>query len=117
MEELLTTINLLKKDFSYDKISDYQNLLLIIYNSLFIYEDELTSDIKYKIYELLSTVINNIEDNQYYYSSDIRSKEEDIELLESLLIPYYLKEGINPRYDRVPNKKNNHIKNIERLKK
>jgi hypothetical protein len=37
--------------------------------------------------------------------------------LESLIIPYYLKDGINPRYDRILGKDNKHKKNIERLKK
>lgn len=115
-EQLLATIDMLKKDFSYDEINDYQNLLLIIYNSLFIYEDELTSNVKYKIYELLSTVINNIEEHKYFTSKE-EPIEDKIKMLESFLIPYYLQNGINPRYDRIPKKDNKHIKNIERLKK
>lgn len=116
-EELLTVINTLKDNFSYDDISDYQNLLLIIYNSIFLYEDELTSDVKYKIYEALSTVISNVELIQKNSTSNCRNKQEDILLLESLIIPYYLKDGINPRYDRILGKDNKHKKNIERLKK
>ena len=50
-EELITIIEQLKNNFSYDDISDYQNLLLIIYNSIFLDEDHLTSDLKYKIFE------------------------------------------------------------------
>lgn len=115
-KELLTIIESLKTDFSYDKISDYQNLLLILYNSLFVYEDELTSDLKYKIYELLSTVINTTEKNQYYNLDKSQDLTEDFKTLE-FLIPMYLRDGINPRYNRIPSKNKRHINNIERLKK
>lgn len=116
-ETLIPAIEILKKDFCYDKVSDYQNLLLIIYNSLFIYEDELTSDVKYKIYETLANIIYNIEDNKYYLLEDkIQSKNDNIKLLEQLLIPFYLQNGINPRYDRIPRKNPKHPQNIERLK-
>lgn len=116
IDTLLTTIDSLKKNFSYDDVTDYQNLLLIIYNSLFLYEDNLTSDVKYKIYEALSTIINNIEENQYYNINIQKTKDDDIKLLERLLIPFYLRDGINPRYDRIPKKDPKHPKNIERLK-
>lgn len=97
-QELILIIENLKNNFSYDNISDYQNLLLIIYNSIFLNEDLLTSDIKYKIFEALSTIINNIQIQKNNEKEKI-NKEEYLELLEQIIIPYYLQNNeIKPRY-------------------
>lgn len=91
-EELITIIEQLKNNFSYDDISDYQNLLLIIYNSIFLDEDHLTSDLKYKIFETLSTIINNI---QIRKNNEIMTKsvEEYVNILEQIIIPYYMRNN------------------------
>lgn len=96
-QELITIIEQLKNDFSYEDIFDYQNFLLIIYNSLFLDEDHLTSDIKYKIFETLSTIINNIQ-LQKETNNNI-DKETNLNILKQVFIPYYLQNGeIRPRY-------------------
>ena len=97
-QELILIIENLKDNFSYDNISDYQNLLLIIYNSIFLNEDLLTSDIKYKIFEALSTIINNIQIQKDNEKEKI-NKEEYLELLEQIIVPYYLQNNeIKPRH-------------------
>jgi len=54
---------------------------LIIYNSIFLDEDHLTSDLKYKIFETLSTIISNI---QIQKNNEIMTKsvEEYVNILE-----------------------------------
>lgn len=101
-EELVRILKSLKEDFSYSDISDYQNLLLIIYNSLFLYEDELTSDIKYRIYETLSTIISNIEKLNHEQGNCCNNakanKANDLAVLDYVLTPFYMQNGIRPRY-------------------
>ena len=95
--ELIFILEQLKNNFSYNDISDYQNLLLIIYNSLFLEEDNLTSEIKYKIFETLSTIINNITIQKEAEINTI-NKEDALKLLEKVFIPFYMKDNITPRY-------------------
>lgn len=97
-EELILILEQLKNNFSYGEISDYENLLLIIYNSLFLDEDNLSSIIKYKIFETLSTFINII---QMHKDNEINkiNKEENLALLEKVFIPFYMRDNnIRPRY-------------------
>lgn len=97
-QELMTLIEQLKENFSYEDISDYQNLLLIIYNSIFLNEDYLTSDLKYKIFETLSTIIHNIQIQKENNINNI-DKEQNLEILNQIFIPYYLRDNeVRPRY-------------------
>ena len=96
-QELITIIEQLKNNFEYNNISDYQNLLLIIYNSIFLNEDILTSDLKYKIFEALSTIINNIQLQKN--NENNLNTEEYLDILEQIILPYYMKNNtITPRY-------------------
>lgn len=96
-DELIAIIEDLRDNFLYEDISNYENLLLIIYNSLFLNEDILTSDIKYKIFETISTIIHTIQKQKENNKNKI-NKEESLILLERLFIPYYLKDKIKCRY-------------------
>lgn len=97
-EELILILEQLKNNFSYGDPSDYENLLLIIYNSLFLDEDNLSSNVKYKIFETLSTIINIIQINKNNEEEKI-DKEKNLELLEKIFIPFYMKDNnIRPRY-------------------
>lgn len=96
-EQLILILEQLKNNFSYGNNEDYENLLLIIYNSLFLDEDNLSSNVKYKIYETLATFINIIQCNKDNEKFMI-DKETNLKLLERIFIPFYLKDGIRPRY-------------------
>ena len=97
-EELISILEQLKNNFSYGNIQDCENLLLIIYNSLFLDEDNLTSNVKYKIFETLATIINIIQINKDNEKNKI-DKEQNLKLLERIFIPFYLRDNhIRPRY-------------------
>lgn len=92
-EQLITIIEQLKDNFIQGDTETYENLLLIIYNSIFLNEDDLTSSVKYKIFETLATIINTI--NQQKMAQEYKiNKEENLEMIEKVLIPFYMKNGI-----------------------
>ena len=59
-QKIINLLTRIKREFDINDINDSQNLLLIIYNSMFIYEEQLNSELKYKIYDVLSYVIDKI---------------------------------------------------------
>lgn len=93
-EQLIMIIKQLKDNFTYGDIEAYENLLLIIYNSIFLNEDNLTSDVKYQIFEALATVINTINKQKMINIQSI-DKKGNIAIIEKTLIPFYMKDGIN----------------------
>lgn len=68
MDELSLNINTIKNNFNINNIKDYQNILLLIYNSFFIYDNLLTSKIKYELFLLLDNCIKQIEKNKIIYT-------------------------------------------------
>ena len=58
MESISQLIITLKHQFDINKIEDYQSLLLIIYNSFFKQENEVTPEMKYELFSLLDYVID-----------------------------------------------------------
>ena len=85
-QEIKDIIIQLEKNFDINNINSYQNILLIIYNSLFIYEDELTSDLKYAINNLLFNIINQI--NEYNQTT-----MHNLEDFYTYLVPYYMQNN------------------------
>lgn len=93
-EQLIAIIESLKDNFTYGDTESYENLLLIIYNSMFLDEDNLTSDIKYKIFETLSTIVDTINKQQVMIKNSI-NKEDNLTMMEKVLIPFYMKDGVH----------------------
>lgn len=60
---ILDIINNLNNNFNINSIEDYQKLLLIIYNELFIYEDISSIKIKYALYSIINSIITKIKNN------------------------------------------------------
>lgn len=82
MDLLNNILKELKINFSINNIEQYQILLNIIYNSIFLHQDE---EIKVQIYDTLSFFIEQIELSQ-------KDKLIDINNLYNLIIPYYLQD-------------------------
>lgn len=62
-DSILNIINNLNNNFNINSIEDYQKLLLIIYNELFIYEDISSIKIKYALYSIINSIITKIKNN------------------------------------------------------
>lgn len=62
-DSILNIINNLNNNFNINSIEDYQKLLLIIYNELFIYEDISSIKIKYALYSIVNSIITKIKNN------------------------------------------------------
>lgn len=62
-DSILNIINNLNNNFNINSIEDYQKLLLIIYNELFIYEDISSIKIKYALYSIINSIITKINKN------------------------------------------------------
>lgn len=60
-QELSNLFHRLKEEFDPNDIQSCQNVLLVIYNSIFLGEDDLTSREKYQIFALLDKAIESIE--------------------------------------------------------
>lgn len=108
-EQLITILEQLKDNFDYDNTTDYENLLLIIYNSLFLNEDSLVSSLKYKIFETISTIVHMIELHKQNVEFTI-DKEKNLEILEQVYIPFYMHGGIHPASAQLRELKESEIK-------
>ena len=78
--------------------------MLIILNSLFLREDDLTSDLKYKLYGLLDTAMARTEkymNNEEQKIEDSKRHEPNTqELVNEIytkILPYYMQNGIDLR--------------------
>ena len=100
-QELLEIISILQNNFNPTDINDYRTTILILYNSLFLQENNLTSELKYKIYGLIDTAINRTEEymqhtNNHKENRQIR-KEDIINMIYTKVLPYYMQNGIVTR--------------------
>lgn len=66
-KKLFELIDILRVNFNPENIEDYQKVIFIIYNSLFL-DNEVQASTKYKIFSLLDTITmlfnNNIMDKE-----------------------------------------------------
>lgn len=103
-KELIEIISILQDRFNPADINDYRTSLLIILNSLFLREDDLTSDLKYKLYGLLDTAMARTEkymNNEEQKIEDSKRHEPNTqELVNEIytkILPYYMQNGIDLR--------------------
>ena len=77
---------------------------MIILNSLFLREDDLTSDLKYKLYGLLDTAMDRTEkymnNEEQKIENSKRHEPNTQELVNEIytkILPYYMQNGIDLR--------------------
>lgn len=92
--ELISIIENIKENFNIEDIESYQTLLLIIYNSIFLDEDQLESNVKYKIFETLSNIISKIEN----YHLINKHQELETEILYDMLVPTHLQQEYHQKH-------------------
>lgn len=103
-KELIEIISILQDRFNPADINDYRTSLLIILNSLFLREDDLTSDLKYKLYGLLDTAMDRTEkymnNEEQKIENSKRHEPNTQELVNEIytkILPYYMQNGIDLR--------------------
>ena len=95
-QKIINLLTRIKGEFDINDINDSQNLLLIIYNSMFIYEEQLNSELKYKIYDVLSYVIDKINRDKQIKPTNLPNiPTED---LYRQIVPFYLQNGVHQRF-------------------
>lgn len=103
-KELIEIISILQDRFNPADINDYRTSLLIILNSLFLREDDLTSDLKYKLYGLLDTAMDRTEKYMNNEEQKIENSkkhepntQELVNEIYTKILPYYMQNGIDLR--------------------
>lgn len=75
-KKLFELIDILRVNFNPENIEDYQKVIFIIYNSLFL-DNEVQKSTKYKIFSLLDTITMLFNDNIINEEEKEEEKEEE----------------------------------------
>lgn len=82
-EKIIEYLSSIQDNFDKNNVKDYQNLILIIFNSIFCIPA--SAEVQTKIKEVLITVIDSI---------NTTDKSQIIDILYNILTPYYLQDDL-----------------------